>query len=90
MVNSRLKWSLKPMATIPNRVRPHLIRWQKQDTDIDAGTRHVVRWHGNKVTSIKNSFKAAVKTVGLPKRVILHCLRHTPITWAMHSSADSM
>ena len=80
----------KPPITIPNRLRPHLVRWQKQDSVENARTRHVVRWHGNKVASIKKSFKSAREAAELPTWAIPHCLRHTSITWAMHSGVDPM
>jgi integrase len=73
----------QPNVPIPPRLLGHIRRWYKN------GQRWLIEWNGERVSSIDKAFRATVKACGLDDDVIVHCLRHTGITWlAIEGKAD--
>jgi len=74
----------QPTATVPERLLPHVRRWQRNDNQ------HVriVNANGRQLASVKKAFRAARERAGLDAEVIPHALRHTSVTWAMQEGID--
>ncbi|MBL4893066.1 MAG: hypothetical protein JKX91_14845 [Rhizobiaceae bacterium] len=83
--NAKKTKKRKPPIAIPYRLLNHMKRWHKIDSDGDAIIRHVVNYRGKRVYRINKSWHTFRVDAKLPEWVILHCLRHTSITWLMQS-----
>ncbi|SEH04727.1 Tyrosine recombinase XerD [Candidatus Venteria ishoeyi] len=44
--------------------------------------------NGNKISSIKKSFKCALEKSGIDKKITIHTLRHTFISWLVQAGQD--
>lgn len=72
-----------PPATLPPGLLAHLKRWER------AGSRFVVAYDGQGVSSIKTAWRKVAHRAGL-EDVTPHTLRHTAITWACQTGRADM
>jgi integrase len=74
----------QPDVPLPPEILDHMRRWHRN------GQTWLVEWNGQRVGSIDKAFRATVKACGLGEDVVVHCLRHTGITWlAIEGKADA-
>lgn len=93
----------RPPAKIANRLRPHLVRWRKLDTQRSADLRAagilkageeirfvVNRIHDGKPLAgkIRSAWEGILEDAGLGEDVVRHSLRHTAATWLMQQGTD--
>ena len=76
----------RPPARIPDRLLPHLRRWQKADAE--KGIVGIVTWQGAQITKERRAWARVVKEAALGTDVTPHVLRHTCATWALNSSTS--
>lgn len=76
---SRVTKKRQPPVRLPDRLLPHLRRWEAK------GQRYAVEWNRAPVRSVKKAFAATVKLAGLGPDVTPHTLRHTAATWLMQA-----
>lgn len=63
-----------------------LRKWQKEDTTLDI--EYVINWKAKPVTTIKRSWKTALKNAGIKRRIRPYDLRHAFATEALAAGAD--
>jgi hypothetical protein len=84
----------RPAAKVANRLRPHLARWRRIDTELSARLGAPVHFivhrgdGGQYAEKIKTGWDAIVKNAGLGPDVVRHVLRHTAATWLMQLGTD--
>jgi integrase len=90
----------RPPQKIANRLRPHLLRWQRLDAQLEvdllahgaerAECRYVVhRPDGRPLEGkIKTGWTGVLADAGLGPDVVRHALRHTAATWLMRNRTD--
>lgn len=66
-------------APIPDRLMPHLRRWEKKTK---AGP---VEYHGKRIKKLRTGFERARDLAGLDDDVTPHILRHTCATWLLRA-----
>ncbi|MBI9112428.1 site-specific integrase [Maridesulfovibrio ferrireducens] len=71
---------------IKESLRALLKDWREQDREI--GTLHLINWKGKPVTTIKRSWKTALKAAGITRRIRPYDLRHAHATEALANGAD--
>ncbi len=76
----------QPPVRIPDRLRPHLVRWRAADRA--EGIVHVVHYFGAPIVKLRRSWPAVRARAGLGDDVVVHTLRHTATTWLMQSGVD--
>jgi hypothetical protein len=84
----------RPAAKVANRLRPHLARWLRIDTELSARLGMPVHFivhrndGGQYAEKIKTAWDAIVEDAGLGPDVVRHVLRHTAATWLMQLGTD--
>lgn len=78
----------QPPARIPDRLRPHLVRWRAADMAGRNPIPHVVHYGGRPVGKLRRSWDSAAAAAGLGADVTPHTLRHTAATWLMQAGVD--
>lgn len=76
----------QPTIDLPPRLLAHMRRWQQ----LGISTEAVVEYQGAPVVRVSNGWREVVKRAGLATnirelRVTPHTLRHTAISWYLHS-----
>ena len=76
----------QPTINLPPRLLAHIRRWHR----LGISTRAVVEHHGVPVNHIASGWDAVVEKAGLKtdikqQKVLRHTLRHTAISWYLHS-----
>lgn len=71
---------------IKESLRPIFTEWREQDRK--TGAMHLVNWKGKPVTTIKRSWKTALKAAGITRRIRPYDLRHAHATEALANGAD--
>lgn len=68
----------RPPIRIPDRLLPHLRRWQAMDEA--AGHANVISWNGAPVAKLRRSWAHVRQAAGLGADVVPHTLRHSAAT----------
>lgn len=85
----------KPPVKIPPRLLRFLHHWKAADTAIQdedgkpITIRHIVHYHGKKITKPHKAFRAVRDAAGLDESVTPHILRHTRATWLAQAGVDA-
>lgn len=87
----------RPPARVANRLRPHLARWHRLDTELSTRlgrtVTHVVHKHDGAplADKIKTGWDGILADAGLEgDGVVRHVLRHTAATWVMQSGPQDL
>jgi integrase len=75
-----------PPVRLGHRILAHLLRWYRLDGQHCA---YVCHYNGRRMSSVRSSWKTAVKRAGLGGDVTPHTLRHTRATWGMQKGIDT-
>jgi integrase len=84
----------RPPAKVASRLRPHLERWHRLDTELSTRLASPVRFiihrpDGSQYhEKIKTAWGSIVDDAGLGADVVRHILRHTAATWLMQRGTD--
>lgn len=85
----------KPPVKIPPRLLRFLRYWKEADTAVSAVDgkpvviRHIVHYHGSKITKPHKAFRAVRAEAKLDEKVTPHILRHTRATWLAQAGVDA-
>ncbi|WP_297842824.1 site-specific integrase [uncultured Roseibium sp.] len=71
----------RPSIPIPDRLRPHLERWQR----LDGNCTHVIHRDGQPLKSVKKAWVKTREAAELDPEVIPHVLRHTAASWGIQN-----
>lgn len=84
----------RPPAKVANRLRPHLARWHRLDSELASAIGRPVDYiihkpDGSQFSEkIKSAWDGIIDDAALSTAVVRHALRHTAATWMMQSGAD--